>query len=278
MKVIKKINNNVAICLDNNQNELIAFGKGIGFPPVPYELKDLSNVHRTYYGINSNYLGLLHEIPENVFEISAKIVDIARNHIDNEVNSNIVFTLADHINFAIQRYHKDMKMKMPFSYDIQYLYETEMKLGEMAVQMINKELCIHLTSDEAISIALHFINAQCMEECEKDQVNENELIKDLTSMIEKKFRICIDRKGFNYSRFVTHLQYLLKRRDDDTQIDTENKKLYEAMMKEFPETNECVLSFGEYLTKHLNWCPSEEELLYLMLHINRLCAREDCNH
>ena len=38
MKVIKKINNNVALCLDGNQRELIAFGKGIGFKPIPYEL------------------------------------------------------------------------------------------------------------------------------------------------------------------------------------------------------------------------------------------------
>lgn len=28
MKVIKKINNNVALCLDGNQRELIAFGNG----------------------------------------------------------------------------------------------------------------------------------------------------------------------------------------------------------------------------------------------------------
>ena len=34
IKVIKKINNNVALCLDGNQSELIAFGKGIGFKNV----------------------------------------------------------------------------------------------------------------------------------------------------------------------------------------------------------------------------------------------------
>ncbi|MBA1393021.1 hypothetical protein EQ500_03915, partial [Lactobacillus sp. XV13L] len=44
MQVIKKINNNAAICLDQNQDELIAFGKGIGFPKTPYELTDLSKI------------------------------------------------------------------------------------------------------------------------------------------------------------------------------------------------------------------------------------------
>ena len=44
MKVIKKINNNVAICLDNNGKELIAFGNGIGFPKVPYEIHYLNKI------------------------------------------------------------------------------------------------------------------------------------------------------------------------------------------------------------------------------------------
>ena len=34
MKVIKKINNNVVICLDHNNRELVAFGRGIGFPAL----------------------------------------------------------------------------------------------------------------------------------------------------------------------------------------------------------------------------------------------------
>lgn len=36
MKVVKCINNNVAICLDDDNNELVAFGKGIGFKKPPH--------------------------------------------------------------------------------------------------------------------------------------------------------------------------------------------------------------------------------------------------
>ena len=51
MKVVKKINNNVAICLDSNNCELVAFGKGIGFPKMPYEIQDLSLIDRTFYDL-----------------------------------------------------------------------------------------------------------------------------------------------------------------------------------------------------------------------------------
>ena len=56
MQVIKKINNNFAICVDGEGNELIAFGKGIGFPKVPYEIEDLSVINRTFYDIDQKYL------------------------------------------------------------------------------------------------------------------------------------------------------------------------------------------------------------------------------
>lgn len=277
MRVIKKINNNVAVCLDNDGHELIAFGNGIGFPKTPYELTDLKKIWRTYYGVKPNYLGLVNEIPEKIILLSIKIVDQAKLKLQNEINSNIVFTLADHINFAIERCKKNMDIKMPFCYDIQHLYENEMLIGEWAVKLINKELHLKLSKDEAVSIALHFINAENMQQQEKDKIDENTLIHDLTSMIEATFSIKIDIDGFNYSRFVSHLQYLLKRRESDTEINSENKKMYDAMKKEYVKAFECVMQIKEYLLETLNWNPSEEELLYLMLHINRLCAREDCN-
>ena len=48
MQVIKKLNNNFAICMDKEGKELIAYGKGIGFPKVPYELTDLNQIDRPF--------------------------------------------------------------------------------------------------------------------------------------------------------------------------------------------------------------------------------------
>ena len=38
MKVIKNINNNVAICVDDNGHEVVAMGKGIGFSKLHMKL------------------------------------------------------------------------------------------------------------------------------------------------------------------------------------------------------------------------------------------------
>lgn len=277
MRVVKKINNNVAFCIDHDGRELIAFGRGIGFPALPYEITDLSCIERTYYGVDTSYVRLLDEIPPKIFELSANIVDQAKMTIHNEINANIVFTLADHINFAIERYRKSMNLKMPFSHDIQHLYEEEMRVGEYAVRLINKEFHIFLSKEEAISIALHLINAENIRKDCGNQQDEDIIIFDITKLIEQTFQIQIDRDGFNYARFITHLQYLLKRKGTKKEMTSDNQKLYEVMKQDFSSTYACVEQIRAYLISNLSWNPGEEELMYLMLHINRLCTREDCN-
>ena len=54
MKIIKKINTSAAIALDSMGREIVVFGKGIGFPAVPYELEDLSLIERTFTMWNRN--------------------------------------------------------------------------------------------------------------------------------------------------------------------------------------------------------------------------------
>lgn len=103
MKVIKNINNNVSICVDNSGKELIVFGKGLGFKKPPYEI-ELSEIERSYYDVDESYINMINEIPETIIKISDSIVNYAREKLKNPISSNIVFTLSDHINFYFQNY------------------------------------------------------------------------------------------------------------------------------------------------------------------------------
>ena len=200
MKVIKKINNNVAICLDNNNNELIAFGKGIGFQKVPYELTDISKIERTYYGVNSSYISLINEIPEDIFEISAKIVEWAKTKLTKELSVNIVFTLADHIHFAIKRYEEKINVKMPLGYEIEHLYETEMMIGKKSVAYINRRKKIKLGKSEAVGIAMHFINAENQRIWVKFHLRTLQGIKNLTDQ-EAEAIVAKDRESHQRDLF-----------------------------------------------------------------------------
>ena len=90
MKVIKNINNNISLCLDSRNNEVVAFGKGIGFTKPPYDVP-LSKIDRTFYDVDEEQLAVLNRIPENVLEAAAEIVDLANEKMDNQFRENVVF-------------------------------------------------------------------------------------------------------------------------------------------------------------------------------------------
>ena len=50
--------------------------------------------------------------------------------------------------------------------------------------------------------------------------------------------------------------------------------MFEKMKGEYVDVYQCVLKIKEYFEKVLNWQLNDEELLYLMLHINRFYSRE----
>lgn len=276
MKVIKNINNNVSICIDDDGIELVAFGKGLGFKSPPYEITDLNLITRTFYEVDHRYFDLLSQIPDEIFEISAKVVDFARSKIKTTLNPNIVFTFADHIQFTIKRYNENMDLKFTMFHDLKYCNPTEVHIGEYAIKLINKQLRIYLPEEEVYSIAMHFLNAESVDEGQMQNKRNRKVIEKVTLIIEKHFEIKIDQNGFNYSRFASHMEYLLERGHDGQYVMSQNLTMFDSIRNEFPEIFVCAKKIDTYFESKLGWDLSDEELLYLMLHINRLCAREDC--
>ncbi|GMA08676.1 transcriptional regulator [Tetragenococcus halophilus subsp. flandriensis] len=277
MEVIKKINNNSAVCIDSAGNEIVAIGTGIGFPSVPYTLEDLSKIQRTYYDVSPMYLDLLNQIPEEVFDVSSTIVEWFRSNANTTISSNLVFTLADHINFAIERENKNILIENPLQYEIKHLYEDEYEIGLKAIKLIYQELGVRLPKTEASNIALHLMNAKTTLGSENKNFHFEEVLSDVVEIIGKHFRMYIDKDSVSYSRFVSHFQYLLKREQANKHISSENYKLFQSVTKEYPDTYQCVLKIRDYLDKELDFKLTDEEMLYLILHVNRLCVREDCN-
>ena len=93
------------------------------------------------------------------------------------------------------------------------------------------------------------------------------------SELAEEMNITLDKTGFNYSRFVTHMYYLLDRSNKVLLPSTENQQMFDTLVEKYPKAYHCALLIQDELNSKLN----DEELLYLIIHINRLCTREDCN-
>lgn len=272
MKVIKNINNNVSLCLDSKGREVVAFGKGIGFIKPPYEVP-LAKIERTFYNIKDTEYSALNNIPTNVINASIRIVDEVEENLNKTLMSSAAIALADHIHFAIERQNQHIFLEMTVQEDIKQLYPEEMKEAHKALKIIEEETGVRLSKSEAGTIALHFINNQIDEKNDTKIVSE-ELIQSCVDIIESEYQISINKESFNYSRFITHLDYLLKRTMKDKQIESENINMFHEIINSYPHAYSCAMKINKLFRNKVNKNLSNEELLYLMLHINRLCSRE----
>ena len=67
-----------------------------------------------------------------------------------------------------------------------------------------------------------------------------------------------------------HIRYYLKRIEDKKQFKNENKDLLNTMKENYPKVYQCSLKIADLIGKAYKAEIIEEEILYLMIHINRI--------
>lgn len=274
MRVVRRINHNAALLVNDKGTELVALGKGIGFPDGPDEVS-LAQIERTFYNVDARYLPLLNEIDPKVMEFSAQIADIARANISRELSANLPFTLADHISFAIKRCREHMYVQMPLSCDVQQQYPVEFKIAALAHNGIEREFGVSMPRGERAGIALCIVNsvmASSSKAKSNDVRREERLIEKLVTMIEKDLDIAVDRDAFDYARYDTHVRYLLERVRTGEPLSTDNASLYQPLCEEHPAVAACVDKMAELIEETYHASVVPEEKVYLMLHVNRVYA------
>lgn len=97
MWIVRKINNNCALARDSEGQDVVVFGKGIGFRRPPYELTDLSVIERTFYGVKGPSLVALRDIPNDV----GIVEDCFGRRVDTESFSYARFVM--HLRFLVGR-------------------------------------------------------------------------------------------------------------------------------------------------------------------------------
>lgn len=277
MRGLRKINNNAVICLDSTGQEMIAMGKGIGFGTLPREIP-LAQVERTFYNVDERYLGVLRDLPPDVLDFSARLLDIARNELPYTLSPNAILTLADHIAFTIERARRNIRVKMPLAYDVEQLYPAEYRIGQYAVKRIQKEFQVGLPGAEAVGIAINLLNARVDGDSAPDAAGagctDSEMLEDITEMVENHFNLIVQRDSFNYSRYATHMQYLFGRIHTSKTIASGNSQMYDSIRAEFPDVAACAEEIAAHIQSKWGCALPEEEKLYLILHINRICIKE----
>ena len=276
MKIDKIINNNLIRTFDNNGKEILVMGCGLGFQKKIGDTIDRSKIEKIYAIENKNdsnkLMNLLSEIPLEYIQVSNEIISYAKYSLGKRLNDNIYISLTDHISFAIERYKQGLNFKNALLWEIKRFYNHEFLIGKEALTIIKKRLDIMLSEDEAASIALHIVNAQLNSRDMNDTLDITKMIQNILNIV--KFHLELDEYSLHYERFITHLKFFAQRILSGKVVKSDDANFCEMIKEQYKDAYLCAEKVKKYILKEFNHEISDEEIMYLTVHIKRIVKKD----
>lgn len=269
----KVINNNIISAYEKSGAEVIVMGRGIGFKKKQGEVVPADQISKIFR-IKSRTLAeqfkeLLANMPLERVRISDEIISHEKDHLKLKLNQSIYVTLTDHINFAIERVSQGIEPQNALLWEIKRFYPQEFQLGIYALELIQDRLDILLPEDEAGFIALHFVNAEYGTDI-RDAVKFPDQMQAIVDIVERDLGILLDESSLHYERFMTHIKFLIQRIYRKELLSSEDRELSLLMQRKYPREYQCSLKVAEYIMQATGSRLSEEEIMYLSVHIRRV--------
>lgn len=273
MITIKKSLNNSMLLVDNDQQEMILFGKGIGFGAKPGTPIDLAQVEKVFLPLSDlksrHFLSLTDVIPAAFFDTSHDILTLARGVLGDKLNSVLLFTLAEHLHFAVERSRHGQRILNKLTWEVKRYYPQEYAVGAQALAQVNARFAVDLPEDEAVNIAFHLINASSQNDGSSAH-QQVELVNRLADIVRYKLGKALDMQSVNYMRFITHLRYFAERILAGNVVLSETEDFYQELMRHRPEAMNVALGVRDYVQDKYQLVLPKDELTWLSIHISRL--------
>ena len=274
--IIKKIfNNNAILAKDSDKHEFVVMGCGIAFKRNVGDKVEENLIEKTFIlkqkDASEKFKLLLEDVPTEHVSLCYDIIEYAKNILAVELNDYIYVTLTDHVSYALKLFDEGLNRPNPLLWEIKKFYPKEFEIGLKALEFIESETDKRLPEDEAGNIALHLINAQVNNSSNKveDITHQTKMLQDILNIVKYTYNITLDEKSLNYGRFITHLRFFFQRLNKNEKIETEDDFLLKQVQVKYKKAYECMLKIEKYLEIEL----SDEEQLYLTIHIQRVTQR-----
>lgn len=273
-RVRKALNHNtlIAISMENNQ-EYLVIGKGIGFGKKVSERFEIpENIECSVYSLHEQTergkaMELIKGIEPVYLEIAGKVL-AKSEEVFGKIDKRILFPMADHIAFAVQRIRANEQISNPLTDDIRALFHMEYKTAECVKDILWEMLQVEIDEHEIGYIALH-IHSAIEDENVALSMQIAMAVRECIRMIEEETGQTIDVMSLSYNRLMNHIRYMVAR-----SIKGEKLKLNmnDYMSVKFPKSFWMATEVCKQLEKQLHrTSPLDEvEIGYLAMHIERV--------
>lgn len=274
MRIEKILNNNVVVVQENSV-EKIVMGRGLAYKRKVGDEFSEDIVDKIFVLSNpdarNKFQELIVNIPVEHIALAEELIEYAEKELGKKLNEMIYISLVDHIYTSIIRCREGIIVKNAILWDIRRFYPREFAVGLHGLIMVEERHGVHLPEDEAGFIALHLVNAEMDDSSIQEMYEITTIMQEISNIVRYRFKISFDEDSVYYYRFITHLKFFAQRlinrkiyQDDGDDV------LFTVVKEKYANSYQCVCSIAEFIKNKYNYILSNEEKLYLTIHIERV--------
>lgn len=273
-RVEKVLNHNTVIVIHaDNHKEYLIMGKGVGFGKKINERIETRPGDAVYSLQASTERGDAGHLAKSISPVCLEIADAILNNAEKtfgKIDRNMLFPMADHIEFAVKRIQRKEQLHNPLTDDIRILFHAEYKVAQCIEHILQERLNIAIDEHEIGYIALH-IHSALEEENISQSMQMAQAVRTCVSMVELETGKNIDVLSLSYNRLMNHIRYMVLRTQKGEALKV---SMNDYMEVKFPKSFQIAQAVCDRLGRELKVQLSEEEIGYLAIHIERVTAAE----
>lgn len=279
MLITKIYNNNAVESRDKNHREIVVVGCGIAFRKRTGDQIEDSKIQKIFVlsepDVNVKFKEFLSYIPVDYLTMGNEIISCVQEKLSVEQNTLLYLSLVDHIYGAVQRYKKGIEVKNMMLWDIRRFYREEYETGLYILQIVENYTGVRLSEDEAGFFAFHIAEAR-MNENSMDMQKIIDIMAELSSIVKYHFQVEFNQESVYYYRFVTHLKFFAQRLVSGKMYGQDDQdELLDAIKRKYVNSYNCVTKIKEFVKNRYSYVLSEDEMLYLTIHIERIIYKSN---
>lgn len=274
-RVKKVLNHNSVIVVNaGDSKEYLIMGKGVGFGKKVGE-KVEKRTENTIYSLQElTDRGEAREIIKAVSPVCLELANEVLNRAEEKfgkIDRTILFPMADHIEYAVQRIKRNEQISNPLTEDIRVLFYNEYKVAQSMEDLLWERMRVRIDEHEVGYIALHVHSA--IEDAKvSDAMQIARAVRECISLVEEYTGNKIDVMTLSYNRLMNHVRYMVARVINGEKLKV---NMNDYMQIKFPEAykiaEKVCVEVGHSLRKELD----DIEIGYLAMHIERVTSDDD---
>ena len=274
-RITKILNHNSFMGIESkNDQECLIMGKGVAFGKKVGQTVSVTGDARVYSLKELTDRGEAKDIIKSVsplcLELANEVLDQAEEEF-GKVDRSILFTMADHLDFAVRRIQNGEQISNPLTDDIRIMFYKEYKVAGCIRDLLKEKLGIRIDEHEIGYIALH-VHAAIVDENVSQAMEIARTVRECICMVEEETGKSIDVMSLSYNRLMNHVRYMVARAIHGEKL---KMSLNDYMSVKFPGPYMTAEKICRKMEKSLKLPIPDIEIGYLVMHLERMMDREE---